>query len=54
MEKVGTYAIWVDESALSMEFSLIKLAFVDDSIWKSEFALSLLPESKVILRPDIL
>ena len=38
-----TYSIGVDESSLSVEFSLVEVALVDDSIGEGELALALLP-----------
>jgi hypothetical protein len=38
-----TYTVWIDQSAISVEFTLFEIALVSDTVWELEAALALLP-----------
>ena len=53
---ISTYAIRIMKSAITMELTLVELAFVDDTIWELKLADTLRPAiidwaNKVTTRP---
>ena len=40
---ISTYAIWIDESAVSMELSFVELTIIDDSIREGKSTGAFLP-----------
>ena len=53
---ISTYAIRIMKSAITMELTLVELAFVDDTIWELKLADTLRPAiidwaNKVTARP---
>ena len=40
---IYTYAIWIDQGAIAVELSFIKLSIVNYAIWESEPSFSFFP-----------
>ena len=43
ISRLYTYAIWVDESSVTVEFTLVEISLVDHTIWEGKLAHSFLP-----------
>ena len=43
ISRLYTYAIWVDESSVTVKFTLVEISLVDHAIWEGELANAFLP-----------
>ncbi len=47
------YSIRINKNSISMEFTFIKITFIYNSIWISEFSFSMIPELLIYIKPSI-